>query len=304
VADFLRKNFPKEEYEALWEFVCRWIEGYDAADVERASAFGLRDEMFNTSTWLQRNIKEGYGPLIRFLQAECEKNGSSFLLRREVVGIEAAQSHVAVRCAAGRAYSARFAVVTVPLPLLGRISFTPAIPEKFQAAEEVGYGAVIKILLRFKRKWWTGVREHIFERMFFMLSNEAVPTWWTKYPEPRAVLTGWLPGSHAIEVSLRPEEEILELALQSLANIFTISREELREELLHYKVVNWPKDPYARGVYSYATPWSSAAIRKLQEPLGGKVFLAGEALSRDDTGTVEAALSSGERVATHILSLR
>src|SRR4029079_13695051 len=106
------------------------------------------------------------------------------------------------------------------------------------AVQDIGYGGVIKILLRFKTKWWTGVREAIFERMFFMLSHEEVPTWWTQYPEERTVLTGWQPGPKAIEMSQKPDEDILAAALRSLSNIFSISIDELKAELTNYKIAN------------------------------------------------------------------
>ncbi len=303
VAEFLRKNFPAKQYEALWDFVCRWTEGYDAADIERASTFGLREEMLNEGSWLQTNIKEGYGPMLFFLKQEIDAHGVEVLLHKEVGEIDTAGDGVRVSCKDGGVYSAQHTIVTVPLPLMQEIRFTPDIPSKHAAIEKMGYGSVIKMLLRFKTKWWAGAREAIFERMFFMLSSEAVPTWWTQYPEPRNVLTGWLPGPKAKETAAYSDEQILELALQSLSNIFNITVGELRDQLVNYKVINWPNDPYARGAYSYYTPWSDEAIAELRKPVDNKVYFAGEALySGEETSTVEGALASGAETAKRVLS--
>ncbi|MDO8518221.1 MAG: NAD(P)/FAD-dependent oxidoreductase [bacterium] len=302
VAEFLRRYFPVEQHEALWDFVCRWTEGYDAADIERASTFGLREEMLNEGSWLQTNIQEGYGPLLHFLKQEIDARGVEVLLHKEVSGVDTTGDGVHVSCKDDSVYTAKRAVVTVPLPLIQEIQFTPDIPEKHAAIEKMGYGSVIKILLHFKVKWWADTREAIFEKMFFMLSSEVVPTWWTQYPEPRNILTGWLPGPKAKEMAAYSDEKILELALQSLSNIFKITTDELRNQLITYKVINWPNDPYSLGAYSYYTPWSDEAIAELRKHVDNKLYFAGEALySGKETATVEGALGSGAETAKRIL---
>ena len=101
------------------------------------------------------------------------------------------------------------------------------------------------------------------------------------------------------------DEEIIEQSLQSLSKIFHIGIQELKEELLVAKVINWPHDPFALGAYSYPTPETPAAVAELLTPVDNKLFFAGEALSPGDiTGTVEAALVSGQRAANAILLIQ
>jgi monoamine oxidase len=303
VSEFLEKNFPKAQHEALWDFVTRWTEGYDAADIARASTFNLREEMLNEGSWMQMSIQEGYGPMIRHLKQQAEDAGAVFIFNAEVASIDHGTG-VTAKIKDGSTHEAAKIIVTVPLPLISAITFTPAIPEKFDAVSKMGYGAVIKMHLRFKTKWWTGVREQVFERLFFMLSNEEVPTWWTQYPHERPVLTGWLPGPQAVEVSKLSDEEIKEKALQSLSKIFSISVEEVHEQLANYHIENWPADPYARGVYSYLTPTSEQGITELKTPVADAIYFAGEAItSGHDAGTVEAALVSGKETAEIILAI-
>jgi len=64
--------------------------------------------------------------------------------------------------------------------------------------------------------------------MGFMLSDEAIPTWWTQSPQESAVLTGWLGGLPAAVRKGTPAEEVLQLSLQSLSRIFKRSIEELK----------------------------------------------------------------------------
>jgi len=185
---------------------------------------------------------------------------------------------------------------------LEKIDFNPAIPEKIEAARKIGNGAVIKILLNFKTRWWTGVREQAFEKLFFMFSNEQIPTWWTQYPEMYTTLTGWLAGLRAAAMKDKSDEEIIDIALKSLSNIFKISIDELKKELVIAKVFNWQRDPHALGAYTYPTPETDEAVKKLLKPVGNKIFFAGEAVAESDIGgTVEAALASGQKAAELLL---
>jgi len=67
---------------------------------------------------------------------------------------------------------------------------------------------------------------------------------------------------------------------------------------------SWSTDPYAVGSYSFltvgATPQHRAA---LAEPIGGRLFFAGEATDLDNPSTVHGALASGRRVAAAIVEL-
>lgn len=303
VTAFLQKYFPGPEHEGVRKIVRQRVEGYDAADPDKASAFALLEEMTDENGWQQHSIKEGYGTMLRFLERECVKNGVQLLLNSLVVAIDFSEENIKVTCAGGLIYQATQIVITVPLPIIKTIAFTPAIPEKLAAAEQIGFGGVIKMLLRFKTKWWASEeREKDFDRMFFMFSNEAIPTWWTQYPEPHLTLTGWLAGPDAFALSGKSDAELLALALTSLSNIFKISVDELKKELLTSKIVNWPQDPYAKGAYSYSTPKSEGGVEELSKSIDNKLYFAGEALGEGGTGgTVEAALSSGQSVATTIL---
>lgn len=304
VALFMEKHFKGDEFQVLRDFVYRWIEGYDAGDATRASVFALRDDMSNTSLWHQQSIKETYAALLAHLETTCKAQGVEILLNTEVISVDHAGELVVVTSNDGTRYEAPNALITVPLPIYEQISFNPALREKVEASKQIGFGPVIKILINFKHKWWTGIREQKFERLFFLFSKEAVPTWWTQYPEDRTVLTGWLAGPKAAALKEKKEAELIDLSLQSLSNIFAISIQELKENVVAAKAVNWAKDPYALGAYSYTTPQSEQAIKVLNEPVGDKLYFAGEALNSGDlVGTVDAALSSGKETAAKILSL-
>jgi monoamine oxidase len=303
VAAFFDEFLPDEKYASLREDIFRRIEGYDAADPARFSAFALRAEVLGENGWGQLNIKEGYGLLVRFLEAQGAKHGAAIFHSKEVNSIACDSDGVKIRCVDGSRYEAAQALITVPLPMLRRIEFAPALTDKMAAVTQIGFGTVIKSLLRFKSRWWEYALGQNLERMSFAFSKETIPTWWTQFPEPHATLTGWVAGPRAAALSKCSETELLDLALASLCNIFHVGVDALRDQLLVAHIVNWSADPFTHGAYSYPTPESDAAVDTLLAPVDGKLFFGGEGVYKGEaTGTVEAALATGKAAAERMLA--
>ena len=302
VADFLARHFADPRYQELRRSVTRMVEGYDAADPGRASTFALRDEWMDRGLGEQGRIAGGYGTLIAFLAADCRRHGAAIHLGAVVSAIEAAPSGIAARCRDGRDFGADAAILTVPLPLLTEIALPPAARAKAAAGAEIGFGNVVKILLRFKTRWWAGHGGQDLGGLSFLFSSAPVPTWWTQHPAPDPVLTGWLGGPRADAVAELDAEALVERGLASLARNFALPAERLREGLVAARAINWGHDPFARGAYSYATPKTREALSLLGTPAAGVIF-SGEALyDGPEMGTVEAALASGAETARTILA--
>ncbi|GGQ84137.1 FAD-dependent oxidoreductase [Couchioplanes azureus] len=64
---------------------------------------------------------------------------------------------------------------------------------------------------------------------------------------------------------------------------------------------DWTTDAYARGAYSFVTPGVANPAAALAQPVGGVVFLAGEATSITDPTTVHGAYDTGRRAAGEAL---
>lgn len=65
----------------------------------------------------------------------------------------------------------------------------------------------------------------------------------------------------------------------------------------------WSTDPYSRGAMSYLPSGATPQLRKdLAEPIGGRIFLAGETTDPDHPGTVPGAIDSGQRAAAALLA--
>jgi monoamine oxidase len=303
VAEFLAKHFAEPRYAELRRSVVRMVEGFDAADTSRASTFALRDEWMGRGLGQQGRVAEGYGALISFLSSDCRRHGVTIQLGAVVTAIDANRRGIVARCRDGVLVDADAAILTVPLPLLADIALPPkAHAAKTQVASDIGFGNVIKILLRFATRWWTTYGGRNLADLSFLFSSAPVPTWWTQHPALHPVLTGWLAGPKADAAAGFAEHDIVEMAIRSLAEIFTVPADRLREMLITSRAINWGSDRFARGAYSYATPRTrEAQARSAMPDLG--VFFSGEAFyGGPEMGTVEAALASGHETARRIIS--
>ena len=302
VAEFLERYFSDRQFSELRREITRMLEGYDAADPARISTFALRDEWLERGLGPQGRIAGGFGALIAFLASECRRHGAAIHLGAAVTAIEASGGRVAARCRDGSVHEADAAILTVPLPLLSEIALPREAGEKTALVSDMGFGNVVKILLRFKTNWWADHGGRNLADLSFLFSDNArVPTWWTQYPASHPVLTGWFAGPKADTVPRLSASELVDMGLASLAEIFALPPERITQELVASTAINWGNDPFARGAYSYATPQTRQAQSILKKS-DGLIFFSGEALyAGPDMGTVEAALASGRETAQAIL---
>jgi monoamine oxidase len=303
IAEFLETHFADRRYDEVRRSVTRTVEGYDAADPRRASTLALRDEWMARDDGPQGRIAKGYGALIEHLSSECRRHGAALHLGAAVTAIDEDRGRVAVRSQHGATFEADAVILTVPPPLLSEIELPPAARVRAAAAADIGFGNVVKILVRFATKWWADLDGRDLSDLSFLLSDATVPTWWTQHPDKYPVLTGWLAGPRADRVSSLTEAELIELGLASLSEIFDLPVDRIRRDLVASRAINWGTDPFARGAYSYATPKTREAQSVLRRPNEVAIFFSGEALyAGPEMGTVEAALASGRETAQTILT--
>jgi monoamine oxidase len=303
IAEFLERHFAEPKYDRLRRSITRTVEGYDAADPHRFSTVALRDEWLGRDDGEHGRVAKGYGALVEHLLSECRRHGAAIHLGAAVTAIDEARGGIAARCRNGAMFEADAAILTVPLPLLSEFVLPSATRQRAAAAADIGFGNVVKILLRFATNWWADRDGQDLSDLSFLISDATVPTWWTQYPASHPVLTGWYAGPKADQVSSLTAAELIEMGLLSLAEIFELPLRRIRKGLIASRAINWGNDPFARGAYSYATPKTRAAQSALRNPAGGAIFIAGEGLyAGADMGTVEAALASGLETAQMILA--
>ena len=98
------------------------------------------------------------------------------------------------------------AIITIPLGVVaGSVkkkrsdSFIPEIPAKRKAAQQTGFGGVIKFILQFKEAFWKSEQTETLagrklKNLGFLFSRAGIPTWWTQLPDESPILTGWIAG--------------------------------------------------------------------------------------------------------------
>ena len=303
IAEFLETRFADRRYDRLRRAITRTVEGYDAADPRRVSTLALRDEWMARDEGQHGRIAEGYGGLVEYLESECRRHDAAIHLGASVTAIDEARGGIAARCHDGAIFEADAAIITAPLPLLSEIALPSAARERVAATADIGFGNVVKILLRFRAKWWADHKGLDLTDLSFLVSDATIPTWWTQHPASHPVLTGWFAGPKADTVSSLAASGLVEMGIASLAEIFDLSPDSIRKDIVASRAINWGNDPFARGAYSYATPKTRAAQSALGKPDRGSIFFAGEALyTGPDMGTVEAALASGLETVQMILA--
>jgi monoamine oxidase len=311
---FLEKEFAGDEYNELKKSVRRFVSGYDTADPEKASTFALRNEWLGEDNEAQHRVKGGYGIMIKYLEEAINNADGNIYLNSIAKEIQWEPSNVKVTTLDGIVYEAAQIIIALPLGILqadenqkASLLFTPPVTGQHTAIKDMGFGAIIKILLEFDEAFWLDNKTRALagkslKNMSFVLSSEEIPTWWTQVPQHSTILTGWLGGPPAAHKKDLPDEEILQQSLQSLSNIFKRPVDELKGRLTAFYVANWTNDPFTLGSYAYDTMEASQARMIINNPINNTLFFAGEYLYDGAAmGTVEAALSSGQEVAKRII---
>src|SRR5687768_6478485 len=84
----------------------------------------------------------------------AEALGDRVVLEAPVTAIEQAEEGVTVRSTAGN-WRGRYCVVSVPLPLVSRIRFTPELPDARRAIVDRSFmGSMVKCLMTYDKTFW------------------------------------------------------------------------------------------------------------------------------------------------------
>jgi len=255
---------------------------------------------------VQYRIPGGYGQITDALSAEFILSGGKIFLNRQVRQVEWLANDVTLITTDLQKFRAEKVIITLPVGVLTRVTdegnypvqFSPDIPDKMEALRQIGYGTVIKVLTQWKTAFW---RSKIPDAQFIFSQGE-IPTWWTQNPVDSNVLTGWVGGPAAAGLSELPEERLLKMAMENLAAVFEISVPVLQDLLLYARSINWQKEIFTRGAYSFSLAGHEKARATWSMPLEKTLYFAGEACYEGPHGgTVEAAIISGMKTASDVL---
>ncbi len=322
VSRFLHANCRDPECAPIRPLAVSYVEGFDAAPVEKMSSHALKiseeaaarihgDRLFR--------LAHGYSQIPDWLRSSIHPSRGSLHLNTVVNRVD--WSEGSVRIAArqfGKAvhFQAPQALITLPLGVLqtqigwrGAVAFNPPLAAKEIPIRELQMGHVLKITFQFRERFWahqsvpTASEIHGAALSFIHSPDDWVPTWWSTLPVAAPVLVGWAGGPQA--TVLAHTRQPVEWAIDSLAHVLGLPRATICRQIVAAHVHDWQADPWSRGAYSYIPTGGLDLPRQLAEPIDDTLFFAGEATDTSGaTGTVHAALATGHRAAAEILTAR
>jgi len=107
-------------------------------------------------------------------------------------------------------------------------------------------------------------------------------------------------GSLAWELSTQPDRAAIDFARERLRALLGATGDQ---GLRNASVTDWGRSPLTRGAFAAALPGQWHAREMLETPIGGRVYLAGEAQGGKAIQTVHGAYASGQRAGRRVLKL-
>ena len=205
-----------------------------------------------------------------------------------------------------RTVRARNVIVTLPIGVLksGDVSFSPQMPSrKRTAVRRLGSGSFVKATM----SWDQGTRlpwsnnEYFIDRINSLDKTER----WNEFYNNRPTLgtnsiVGIATGDEGRRVEDLSDAEIQDEIMVAFDEMFGVGVVPPHTGFL---VSRWDADPYSQGAYSFHALGSGPADRSaLAEAMGGKVYWAGEATSRDFFATTHGAVQSGRDAGAAVLA--
>jgi len=285
-----------------------YVASFNAGPADRIGAHSLRADHGGADN-TDGKLPGRYDAVAEALRRRWRADRVDLRLRRIVTEIRWRRGSVEVLHCSPRGrkvtrHTASAVIVTVPLGVLQAktVRFVPALPRKEALIARLGWGRVVRVLLRFRPDFWrdplvpAAVRARSGRAFGFLNAPRApIPVWWA-LRAPAPILVGWVGGPRANALLRLDRRAILTTAVRSLALALGISERALRSRVVGWRFHDWRADPFTRGAYSYSVAGLEHGPAELAKPVARTIYFAGEATA-DVLGTVHGAVESGVKAA-------
>lgn len=284
------RDLSVEARDAIEWHMALWTRDDCGAD-DRELSFLSWDDGYQVYGYGDSVFVDGYGALVQSLAQGLDIRRGHVVQRIVYEGPPGVPPYVETDQGT---FDADAVIVTLPLGVLKAdvVEFDPPLPRaKRDAIARLGMGALAKVVLHYDAPFWPK-DQYVFGRHADGVANRptvVVNLWKTHRRASLVLMAG---GSLARCVERWSEEQVREWSRATLRELFGAEPPEpLRIETTH-----WTCDRFSRGAYSFvgvgATP---ADIDVLAEPVGSRIFFAGEATYRHHWAGAHGAYASGLR---------
>lgn len=196
-------------------------------------------------------------------------------------------------------FEAGAVIVTLPLGVLkkGAVTFDPPLPAaKLGAISRLDMGVLNKVALAYPSAFWP-TETHFLGYLSETHGEFPTALNWRRYGDA-SVLVAFTGGSFARALEGESDAAISGRLTEILRTIYGPSVPEPRGVL----VSRWASDEFALGSYSHIPVGATGAdYDVLAEPVGERLYFAGEATNRSHPATTHGAFLSGIREAERLL---
>ena len=245
-------------------------------------------------------VKEGYGTLLaqyrKDVPVKLETIAEEIKWDGKGVKVETNQGTI----------SAKACIVTVSTGVLnsGKIKFTPALTtKKYEAFDGISMGNYYRITLQLKedfyKKYGITLNTYFYTKVNSNKSKSPKSANGVLRVHETNISFFNVKGQFAKDLEAEGSKASVDFVLSDLRSIFGSSFDNY---LIKAHVTGWGKNPYTIGAYSGAKPGKARLRRDLKEPVGGRIFFAGEATALA-WATVHGADRSGKRVVEELLPM-
>ncbi len=273
-------------WNALINALNTYISG---AELERLSLQDLANYHGNDVNW---RVVEGYGAAIADHGA-----GVPVAPGCPVLAIDHSGARIRIDTAKGKLTAAQV-IVTLPTSLIAAeaVRFTPALPQKTEAAHGLPLGLANKLFLALDKADQFGADCTLFGDI-----NRTGTAAYQFRPFGRPMIETYFGGQLAADLEAGGDAAFVDFAVSELtAQLGSEFAKRVKPIAIH----RWGTDPLARGSYSYALPGKADCRQTLAAPVDGRLFFAGEACSINDFSTAHGALLTGIAAAEQALAAR
>ena len=275
---------PNGRWNGLLEAVSTFFSG---AELERVS---VRDFARYEDSGVNWRVVQGYGTVIAAHGADLPVK-----LGCTVHKIDRSGKRLKVETTGG-AITADAAIVTLPSNLLAdeRLLFTPALPEKCEAAAGLPLGLADKLFLSL-----SDAEEFEKDSRLFGRTDRAETAAYHFRPFGWPMIEAYFGGTLAAELEAGGRAAFLDFAVAELVGLLG---SDFARRLKPVQIHCWGTDPHAKGSYSYALPGKADCRAALAAPVDDRLFFAGEACSRSDFSTAHGAYFTGIEAAEQAIA--